>query len=162
MNDRTNLVESNAREMGTEGVAHELWAAAQLTPGEGIEDGTRRVAAILSRAPAQAAEPVAIPAGWKLMPIQPTGVMKDAGRWALPVGTGGPRTASAIKQAMIDQIPHPPAQADAWEGLTDEQREAIRFAASWFDQSVLPDTPYKGYSKALRALLAAHPGRRAS
>ncbi|KWI50301.1 hypothetical protein WT72_24330 [Burkholderia pseudomultivorans] len=44
--------------------------------------------------------------------------------------------------------------ADAGEArLTDEQREAIKFAATWFDQSVLPDTPYCGYSKALRALL---------
>ncbi|OJA66546.1 hypothetical protein BGV71_31680 [Burkholderia ubonensis] len=37
--------------------------------------------------------------------------------------------------------------------LTDEQREAIKFAVTWFDQSVLPNTPYSGYSKALRALL---------
>ncbi|MDN7814630.1 hypothetical protein [Burkholderia vietnamiensis] len=46
------------------------------------------------------------------------------------------------------------SRADA---LTDEQREAIKFAASWFDQSVLPDTPYSGYAAALRALLAASP-----
>ncbi|HDR8929782.1 TPA: hypothetical protein QDB26_006108 [Burkholderia vietnamiensis] len=90
MNDRTNPVESNVREMNTKGVAHELWAAAQLTPGERIEDGTRRIAAILSLAPVQAAEPVAIPAGWKIVPNTPTGVMKDSGHWALPVGTGGP------------------------------------------------------------------------
>ena len=30
-------------------LSHELWAAAQLTPGEGIEDGADRIAAILSR-----------------------------------------------------------------------------------------------------------------
>ncbi|MDN7609532.1 hypothetical protein QZM28_22835 [Burkholderia multivorans] len=46
------------------------------------------------------------------------------------------------------------APADAGEArLTDEQREAIKFAVTWFDKSVLPDTPYSGYSKALRELL---------
>ncbi|MDN7458154.1 hypothetical protein [Burkholderia cenocepacia] len=38
--------------------------------------------------------------------------------------------------------------------LTDAQREAIAFAAGWFNQSVLPDTPYGGYVAALRELLA--------
>ena len=28
-------------------IAHELWAAAQLLPGEGIEDGVKRIQAIL-------------------------------------------------------------------------------------------------------------------
>ncbi|KVN73861.1 hypothetical protein WT15_23750 [Burkholderia stagnalis] len=46
------------------------------------------------------------------------------------------------------------SRADA---LTDKQREAIEFAARWFDQSVLPDTPYSGYANALRELLAASP-----
>ncbi|KWE25685.1 hypothetical protein [Burkholderia territorii] len=40
---------------GTDDLAHELWAAAQLGPGEGIEDGVRRIAAIVSRSPAMAA-----------------------------------------------------------------------------------------------------------
>lgn len=31
--------------------AYELWAAAQLVPGEGIEDGARRIEAILSASP---------------------------------------------------------------------------------------------------------------
>lgn len=31
--------------------AHELWAAAQLTPGEGIEDGVDRIAALLASTP---------------------------------------------------------------------------------------------------------------
>ncbi|MBR7929441.1 hypothetical protein [Burkholderia ambifaria] len=45
------------------------------------------------------------------------------------------------------------AQASAPVGLTAEQREAVDFAVKWFDQSVLPDTPYAGYSKVLHALL---------
>ncbi|MGN8190318.1 hypothetical protein ACTJLD_30475 [Burkholderia sp. 22088] len=62
-------------------------------------------------APAMAAEAVAIPVGWKLVPIRPTGVMKDAGHWSLPVGVGGPWTAAAVYQAMIDTAPQSPAQA---------------------------------------------------
>lgn len=34
--------------MGIEGLAHEIWAAAQLGPKEGIADGAARVAEILS------------------------------------------------------------------------------------------------------------------
>lgn len=36
-----------------EGLAHECWAAAQLAPGEGIEDGAGRIAAILSVQPVE-------------------------------------------------------------------------------------------------------------
>lgn len=32
------------------GLAHELWSAAQLAPGEGVEDGVRRIAALLPAA----------------------------------------------------------------------------------------------------------------
>ncbi|MBU9632044.1 hypothetical protein KTE60_22425 [Burkholderia multivorans] len=49
---------TSANETGAEGaagLAHELWAAAQLAPGEGIEDGVRRIEAIVSRSPAMAA-----------------------------------------------------------------------------------------------------------
>ncbi|KVA01028.1 hypothetical protein WI40_00600 [Burkholderia ubonensis] len=59
-----------------------------------------------------AAEP-SIPAGWKLVPIHPSGTMRDAGHWSLPVGIGGPWTAAAVYQAMIDNAPPPPAQANA-------------------------------------------------
>ena len=38
-------------------LAHELFAAAQLAPGEGIEDAVRRIAAALTAAPAQPAAP---------------------------------------------------------------------------------------------------------
>jgi hypothetical protein len=33
--------------MSTESIAHELWAAAQLAPGEGMEAGVKRIADIL-------------------------------------------------------------------------------------------------------------------
>ncbi|KGC66688.1 gp63 domain protein [Burkholderia pseudomallei] len=49
---------TSANETGAEGandLAHELWAAAQLAPSEGIEDGVRRLVPIVSRSPATAA-----------------------------------------------------------------------------------------------------------
>ncbi|CAG9225672.1 hypothetical protein [Burkholderia vietnamiensis] len=44
---------------GADALAHEVWSAAQRAPGEGIEDAVQRVAAILSRSSAMAAEAVA-------------------------------------------------------------------------------------------------------
>lgn len=52
---------ASANETGAEGadaLAHEVWSAAQRAPGEGIEDAVQRIAAILSRPPAMAAEAV--------------------------------------------------------------------------------------------------------
>ncbi|WP_334068736.1 hypothetical protein [Burkholderia cepacia] len=37
---------------GVDGLAHEVWSAAQLAPSEGIEDAVQRIGAILSRSPA--------------------------------------------------------------------------------------------------------------
>ncbi|MCA8054351.1 hypothetical protein [Burkholderia cepacia] len=47
------------RAEGVDGLAHEVWSAAQLAPGEGIEDAVQRIGAILCRSPALAAEAVA-------------------------------------------------------------------------------------------------------
>ncbi|HDR9026785.1 TPA: hypothetical protein QDB14_000952, partial [Burkholderia vietnamiensis] len=50
---------ASANETGAKGadaLAHEVWSAAQRAPGEGIEDAVQRIAAILSRSPAMAAE----------------------------------------------------------------------------------------------------------
>ncbi|WP_185643534.1 hypothetical protein [Burkholderia sp. Bp8990] len=49
--------------------------------------------------------------------------------------------------------PQPPAQADAREGLTDEQREAIDFVIGWYEQSTIASNPYHEHIAALRALL---------
>ncbi|HDR9003037.1 TPA: hypothetical protein QDA99_006600 [Burkholderia vietnamiensis] len=52
---------ASANETGAEGadaLAHEVWSAAQLAPGEGIEDAVQRIAAILSRSPAMSTQPV--------------------------------------------------------------------------------------------------------
>ncbi|WP_175786381.1 hypothetical protein [Burkholderia cenocepacia] len=49
------------------------------------------------------------------------------------------------------------AQADAREGLTDEQRESVEHAATWLARS--EDLQNKAHAERLRALLAAHPGQ---
>ncbi|NGO94399.1 hypothetical protein BJL96_12175 [Burkholderia cenocepacia] len=120
---------SSANETGAEGaadLAHELWSAAQLAPGEGIKHGTQRIAAILSSAPAQAAEAVAIPAGWKAMPPSATAAMrmamaKAAAEYMQRTGGNSP---DAIYEAAFAAAPQP-AQADARVGLTDEQVKAV-------------------------------------
>ncbi|KVE87767.1 hypothetical protein WI99_11590 [Burkholderia cepacia] len=43
---------ADERAEGADGLAHEVWSAAQLAPGEGIEDAVQRIGAILSRSPA--------------------------------------------------------------------------------------------------------------
>ncbi|WP_205710495.1 hypothetical protein [Burkholderia cepacia] len=43
---------ADERAEGVDGLAHEVWSAAQLAPGEGIEDAVQRIGAILSRSPA--------------------------------------------------------------------------------------------------------------
>ncbi|KVK90313.1 hypothetical protein [Burkholderia cepacia] len=43
---------ADERAEGADGLAHEVWSAAQLAPDEGIEDAVQRIDAILSRSPA--------------------------------------------------------------------------------------------------------------
>ncbi|ERJ35076.1 hypothetical protein L810_2220 [Burkholderia sp. AU4i] len=43
---------ADERAEGVDGLALEVWSAAQLAPGEGIEDAVQRIGAILSRSPA--------------------------------------------------------------------------------------------------------------
>ncbi|KVD71840.1 hypothetical protein WI89_01045 [Burkholderia ubonensis] len=59
---------------------------------------------------------------------------------------------TSLRKALMAEFETAPPTARV-ASLTDEQREAIKFAVTWFDQSVLPNTPYSGYSKALHALL---------
>jgi hypothetical protein len=52
MSDAGNVTQPLIAEVARDdldGVAHEVWAAAQLVPGEGITDGVSRIVAILSR-----------------------------------------------------------------------------------------------------------------
>jgi hypothetical protein len=52
-----------------DGLAHELWAVAQLPPGQSITDGVERIKAVLLAARGLAAN---VPAGYKLVPVEPT------------------------------------------------------------------------------------------
>ncbi|WP_175992654.1 hypothetical protein [Burkholderia vietnamiensis] len=128
---------ASANETGAEGTdafAHEVWSAAQRAPGEGIEDAVQRIAAILSRSPAMAAEAVAIPAGWKAMPPSATTAMRMAMAEAAAEymrRTGG-NSPDAIYEAGFAAAPQP-AQEDARVGLTDEHIGTIaeKWAARW-------------------------------
>lgn len=59
---RAQPAAATAAPSGAAAMAHEIWAAAQLAPGEGIADGAARVEALLSRygRPAGDAQPVAV------------------------------------------------------------------------------------------------------
>ncbi|HDR8962522.1 TPA: hypothetical protein QDB13_000071 [Burkholderia vietnamiensis] len=108
---------NETRAEGAADLAHELWSAAQLAPGEGIEHGTERIAAILSRAPA--AEPVAMPdeATFQRLFIKHGGPVDGEG-WCI--------NESGLRDFLreLAAAPQPPAQADAREGL-DEIRATV-------------------------------------
>ncbi|MBR8150020.1 hypothetical protein [Burkholderia vietnamiensis] len=129
---------SSANETGAEGadaLAHEVWSAAQRAPGEGIEDAVQRVAAILSRSPAMAAE-AEKPFGW----AQPKG-----GNYFTRNESSAKRIGGLVPVYTAPQ----PAQADARVGLTERQRMDLLLVAD--DMSVSGDAKL---ADALRALLA--------
>ncbi|AIS95402.1 putative gp43 [Burkholderia thailandensis MSMB59] len=114
--------------------------------------------------PAQASAAAVIPEGWKLVPTEPTMEMQIAARRAdkeyqermgLPdyIGVGG----YDHYVAMLHAAPQP-AQADApaEARLTDEQREAIEWAAdsaSKYARPISGETLMMRRERALRALL---------
>ncbi|WP_392390110.1 hypothetical protein [Burkholderia multivorans] len=121
---------------------------------------------------AEGAEPMAVPAGWKLVPVAPTFEMCRAMEEAIDAGWKD----SIVWARGIAAAPQPPAQADAREGLTDEQRTMVRTALAAAKQFIangvelgfirMPDTdcpdPARSTPKLIDgalALLDAHPGR---
>ncbi|KVL90778.1 hypothetical protein WT02_23235 [Burkholderia stagnalis] len=126
----------------------------------------------LSRSPAMAAEAVAIPAGWRVVPEKITRAMIEAAmeshygkqRARQNGGAGGiVMTVNDTDWTGVDAMrrfwkgalaaaPQPPAQADAWEGLTDEQRSSCAVAADLAHANGL-----KSIANDLR-VLAAYPG----
>jgi hypothetical protein len=77
-------------------LAHELFAAAQLAPGEGIEDAVSRIAAALTAAAAQPAAPQGV-ADW----TQPTTVAQRLGD-AVQMLCGGKRPPDAMVTGWLD------------------------------------------------------------
>ncbi|WP_431206766.1 hypothetical protein [Burkholderia cepacia] len=108
----------------------------------------------LSRAPAQAAEPVAIPAGYALVPIERSYDMRAKALIAFntteQAGKDRDDALDAAYRAELAAAPQP-AQADARVGLTDEQIMSIWRAAPWPDRA--------GVIAFARALLSAHSGQ---
>ncbi|WP_254212695.1 hypothetical protein [Burkholderia multivorans] len=105
--------------------------------------------------PAQAAEPVA----WQYRPIingKPYPWIECTKEAAQRLRADDFRGTHEVRDLF--DTPQPTAQADAREGLTDEQREAIEYAARWLDENVSNRYAYTA-AKQLRALLAAHPGQ---
>ncbi|MBM6427889.1 hypothetical protein JQC70_22295 [Burkholderia contaminans] len=129
--------ETGAKE--ADALAHEVWSAAQRAPGEGIEDAVQRVAAILSRSPAMAAEAVAI------VDESDDGLFVE-----ILYGANGSPLKCGDKLYAAPQ----PAQADARVGLTDEQRDVLTWAigrANSQGEDACADV--------LRSILASQPGR---
>ncbi|HDR8931715.1 TPA: VRR-NUC domain-containing protein [Burkholderia vietnamiensis] len=155
-------------EKGADALAHEVWAAAQLVPGEGIEDGVQRIAAILSRSPAMAAEAAAIPAGYALVPVKITDEMIEAameshyGKRRVRQHGGAAGIAMTVNEhdwngidamrrfwkGALAAAPQP-AQADARVGLTGEQRSTLESLAR-------TSTPYE--QEVLRGILTGQAG----
>ncbi|WP_198386206.1 hypothetical protein [Burkholderia ubonensis] len=130
---------ASANETGAEdldGLAHELWSAAQTQPRqlEGIEDGVRRIKAILSHSPAMAAEAVATRVEWDQdAAIEALSDFPKGSIWyefLEEVGfdpTSGPIYVLTVQgRAMLDQLKSAyfaapqPAQADAPATIPDE------------------------------------------
>lgn len=110
-------------------------------------DAWQARAASANETGAEGAEPMAIPAGWKLVPVAPTFEMCRAMEEAIDAGWKD----SIVWARGIAAAPQP-AQADAREGLTDEQREAIEYAITRMDLNVSNRDAYTA-AKELRALL---------
>ncbi|KVW25856.1 hypothetical protein WK94_01950 [Burkholderia ubonensis] len=138
-------------------------------------------------APAMAAEALAIPAGWQLVPKRITAAMIESAmehhygkRRARQNGgaAGIVMTVDDLDWSGIDAMrrfwkgalaaaPQPPAQADAREALTDERYEAILTAAEdvleyrkrVYAAGTNTEALARQAEKTLRFLLAAHPGQ---
>lgn len=87
-------------------------------------------------APRPQADAVAVPEGWRLVPVEPTGVMKDTGAFHLPVSAGRPWAAADCYRAMIEAAPQAPAAPAAASDVLEvvlhafEQKERGRLSAT--------------------------------
>lgn len=76
-------------------------AAAMVVFGYALRQFADATAALRARG--------AVPSGWKLVPMEPTGVMKDCGAGSLPVAASRPWAAGDCYRAMLAAAPQPPA-----------------------------------------------------
>ncbi|WP_208455952.1 VRR-NUC domain-containing protein [Burkholderia vietnamiensis] len=137
------------------------WQARAASANETGAEGTKLTMTLNPNAapltvtlgPAQAAEPVDIPAGWKFVRVNGH---FDALIAALERAESKGYLPDAVREewenlACDENVaaPQPPAQADARDWLTDEQREAIQQAIDYADMSDRDSD-----AEALRPLLA--------
>lgn len=123
--------------------AHEIWAAAQLASGEGIEDGVLRVSALL------VGSDRAVPDGWQLVPVEPTQEMLDAAIQDGVCVDGKPVWKKDVEfqakwkyQQMLAAAPQPEPTSSVPEGCVPLPREAYNFLMGicamdgvWFGES---------------------------
>lgn len=101
------------------------------TPGQ---TAARACAESHAASPPPAVEPVALPEGWKLVPVEPTDAMIDAGDEINEAGAAWsgyaeiPASAEKHYRAMLAAAPTPPASTDLRE--VNERLEAER-AEQW-------------------------------
>ncbi|UQN68049.1 hypothetical protein L0Z11_10060 [Burkholderia multivorans] len=160
-------------------------ASANETGAEGANDVTLDRRDLFTKSPyigtpAQAAEPMQVPAGWKLVRVNEhfdaliAALERAESKGYLPDSVREEWENFACDENVI--APQPPAQASALEGLTDEQRTMVRTALTAAKQFIangvelgfirMPDTdcpdPARSTPKLIDdalVLLAAHPGQ---
>ncbi|WP_423220201.1 hypothetical protein [Burkholderia multivorans] len=100
---------------------------------EGFQFGLKLArAASANETGAEGAEPMAIPAGWKLVPVAPTFEMCRAMEEAIDAGWKD----SIVWARGIAAAPPPPAPASAPVGLTENARKLIEAAAECIAEAV--------------------------
>ncbi len=107
--------------------------------------------------PAAQAEPVAVPAGWKLVLEEPTHAMLEAG-YAGHADYEGQDEQLGVWRAMLAACPVPPSQPAAQVGSAPTDEHLMNFLAPW----VIADDPRdrKDFLDALRAALKSWPAAR--
>lgn len=122
----------------TTGLAHEIWAAAQLTPSEGIEDGAARVEALLVANSVTEAGPADAPPAWPKDAAevrQFMGTNCEVMQWAVDEQTPSDDdryqlTAHDFLSAVDWWADHPHYQPEA-----DALAEPVATVASWTNGS---------------------------
>lgn len=96
----------------------------------------------------------AVAAGWVMVPVEPTGVMKDCGAGSLPLAAAKPWAAGDCYRAMLAAAPQPAATAGAVDAKTVSKLAMADEYQRWIDHF------HKGwsYDDFLRVELAAQRG----
>ncbi|MCA8376328.1 hypothetical protein LGM80_23485 [Burkholderia multivorans] len=119
----------------------------------GFQLGRQSRACSANETGTEGVEPMAVPSGWKLVRVNEhfdaliAALERAESKGYLPDSVREEWENFACDENVI--APQPTAQADAREGLTDEQRSTLESLAR-------TSTPYE--QEVLRSILATHPG----